>query len=194
MPGITLYTPAQCLGNTNFLPDDGDAGYSVFVKSSTQFPRVLPKLQYIYTQLPSTQNVGKIDFNLKQIGDENIRLLVPKKCIIDKKTFETYAKFIGDLGGFTMTKPQNSMSFKLAGMVPIKYNVGQGLSSLQITISNDSVYTDYTFEDLIVQPPSQDYFTQYLKDLSKGKTSMAGVQGMSNSTYKSIQASSISNT
>ena len=175
LPGITFFTPSQSIGNSNYLFGDGDAGFSVYVKASAQFPRVLPKLQYVYKQDPSTTNVGKVDFHLKQINDENIRLLVPNKCLIDEKTFQAYAKNISTYGSFEMTQPQKNMSFKTAGVVPLIYSPSQGLSSIQITIANDGVYTSYNFEDLIVQPPSDEYFQQYLKDLSNPKKSMAGV-------------------
>jgi hypothetical protein len=74
-----------------------------------------------------------------------------------------------------MTEVQRTASFKVAGLMPItQYGVADGLSSVQITVSDNGVYTSYTFEDKVVQPPSEGYFMQNLIDKTKAIGSLNG--------------------
>lgn len=197
--GITFFCPAQAFGNNkivknesrdkteeektdsfdtakvNLGTDDGSAGYSVFVTSSADFIKVIPKIQYIYSKNVDNLNVGKIDFNIKQITEDNVKILNKGRCLISKDAFDTYAKTVAEFSNYKMDQAQSNMSFKTAGIFPLNYNCSQGLSSVQITIADDSVYTSYSFEDLIVQPPSDEYMTQYIKDSLLPKKSVGSL-------------------
>jgi hypothetical protein len=183
-PDIVLYTPSQCFGNTRFieggnLDPDGDQGYTVFVKASTNFVKVLPKIQYVYKKDPTSKNVAKIDYHIKQITEDNLSVLKlnRNKCLIDKQAFEEYAENILQYSKFTMAKEQSTMTFKVAGLMPsVEYKASDGLSALQINVSDDGIFTTYSFEDLIVQPPSESYYEQYLKDLMTPKKSIGSLK------------------
>jgi hypothetical protein len=209
--GITFFCPTQSFGNNkivkndtrdkteeekvnsfdnqdiNLSTDDGSSGYSVYVKSSAEFTKVLPKIQYIYTKNISSLNVAKIDYNLKQITEGNLSLLNSNRCLISKQAFDSYAQRISEFSQYSMQEAQKTMSFKTAGIFPLQYNCSQGLSSVQITIADDGVYTSYSFEDLIVEPPSDDYFNQYLKDSLLPKQSIGYLNSVTKNNVNSIR-------
>lgn len=172
-PDIVFHCPVQCFGNNKFLSglSDDDQGYRVFVKASANFPKVLPKIQYTYTKDPSPKGVGKIDYEIKQITEDNISLLNNnnKQCLVNKQQFEQYAQKILEFSNFRMDQPQKTLVYKIAGVFPEIYNAAQGLSSVQINVTDDGVYTTYSFEDLINKPPSDSYIDQYLKDIMLSK-------------------------
>jgi hypothetical protein len=171
----------------NLSTDDGSSGYSVYVKSSAEFTKVLPKIPYVYTKNISSFNVAKIDYNLKQITEDNLSLLNNNRCLISKQAFDLYAQRISEFSQYSMQEAQNTMSFKTAGIFPLRYNCSQGLSSVQITIADDGVYTSYSFEDLIVQPPSDDYFNQYLKDSLLPKQNIGYLNSVTRNNVNNIR-------
>jgi hypothetical protein len=81
------------------------------------------------------------------------------------------------------------MSFKMAGIFPVTYNVSQGLNSINIEVSDNGVFTSYSFEDLIVQPPSDSYMEQYLKDSLLSKKSVGSLTPYSKSAIGRVNAS-----
>jgi len=208
--GITFFCPAQSFGNSQLITeserpqtdaerqqsgknikvdlgtDDGSAGYSVFVTASADFKKVLPKIEFVYTEPVKNLNVAKIDFNLKQITEDNMKVLNNRKCLPKKSVFDTYAKTISEFSHYSMGEPQGTMSFKAAGVFPLEYNCSQGLSSVQIAIADDGVYTTYGFEDLIVQPPSEDYFNQYLRDIVLPKKSVGSLKSLTAGQSSSV--------
>jgi hypothetical protein len=193
--GITFFCPAQSFGNSQLITeDDGSAGYAVFVTASADFKKVLPKIEFVYTEPVKNLNVAKIDFNLKQITEDNMKVLNNRKCLPKKNVFDTYARTISEFSHYSMAEPQGTMSFKAAGIFPLVYNCSQGLSSVQIAIADDGVYTTYGFEDLIVQPPSEDYFNQYLRDVVLPKKSVGSLKsltaGESNSVSTAVSSRS----
>lgn len=184
--GITFFCPAQGFGNNKIVKndtnqdsntgtDDGSAGYTVYAISSAEFSKVLPKIQYVYTKNINNQNVAKIDYNLKQITEDNVALLNEQKCLISRNAFNSYVDLVSQFSQYSLSEGQKTMSFKTAGIFPLYYNCSQGLSSLQIAIADDGVYTTYSFEDLIVQPPSEEYVEQYLRDNLAPKKTMGSL-------------------
>jgi len=216
--GITFFCPAQSFGNSQLITkdersqteaekqqsrtnidvqlgtDDGSAGYSVFVTASADFKKVLPKIEFVYTEGIKNFNVAKIDFNLKQITEDNMKVINNRKCLPKKSSFDRYARTISEFSHYSMAEPQGTMSFKAAGVFPLVYDCSQGLSSVQIAIADDGVYTTYGFEDLIVQPPSEDYFNQYLRDVVLPKKSVGSLKsltaGESNSVSTAVSSRS----
>lgn len=190
--GIKLTCPVQAFGNNQFIRSsqndvDGDEGFIVFARSNASFPKVLPKIQYNYTEHPSDVNVGKVDYLLKSIEENNLSLLNKNKCLIDRKAFEEYSKKFFQYSKYEITQPQRKISFRIAGAFPEKYNVSQGLSSVGISIDDNGVYTTYSFEDKIISPPSDDYIQNYLRDLYSPKQTMAYLNPVNNSQISTIR-------
>jgi hypothetical protein len=194
--GIKLTCPVQAFGNNQFItkretpssdpnnpsPDsvitgggdvDGDEGFIVFVNSSATFPKVLPKIQYDYVLSPGSTQVAKVDYLLKSVEEDNLSLLNNKQCLISKKVFSDYAKDFFEYSKYEITEPQRKISFRMAGAFPETYPVSQGLSSVNISIDDNGVYTNYSFEDRVITPPSDEYIETYLRDLYTQKPSIA---------------------
>jgi hypothetical protein len=170
LPGMEIFTPSQCLSNIVGGYDDGDAGYEVYIQASASFSKVIPKLQYTITKDISNIDVAQLDYNFKEIREDNMGLVrgVSQKCIISQGDVKTYVESIVENCAYEMAEVQRTASFKVAGLMPItQYGVADGLSSVQITVSDNGVYTSYTFEDKVVQPPSEDYFMQNLIDKTR---------------------------
>ena len=178
LPGMEIFTPSQCLSNIIAGYDDGDAGYDVYIEASANFAKVIPRCQYTITKDISNTDVAQIDYHFKEIQEENmnsIRRGSSPKCIISETDVKAYVESIVENCAYEMTEVQRTASFKVAGLMPItQYSVADGLSSVQITVSDNGVYTSYTFEDKVVQPPSEDYFMQNLIDKTKAIGSLNG--------------------
>jgi len=171
MPGITFFPPVQALGNNRFFQggngesiQDGESGFVVYAVSSADFQKFLPKQQLIYATPAANLNCAKIDYHIKQITEDNLSILNKGRCLIDNKTFSSYAQPISEFSAYTNSQPSKKMSFKMAGLFPIRYVVSQGLSSVSMEVSDNGVFTSYSFDDLIIQPPSDEYTEQYLRD------------------------------
>jgi len=180
LPGIDLYCPVQAFGNNKIIKDkyrpatkkekedeftleltgtivevsadDDTAGYRVFSEASAKFPKILPKLKYIYTKWPEEKNVAKIDYAIQDLSNErNMDQLQRKKCMITKENFETLGKKFEDYIGITQKDSQKKATFKVAGVYPKKYKISEGLKSVQINIGDDGAYTLYEFQDSIIE-------------------------------------------
>lgn len=209
--GITFFCPVQAFGNNQIIKndtrdktedekvdkfdnvdinlgtDDGSAGYAVYVKSSASFKKFLPKIQYIFTKNALNLNTAKIDYNIKQITEDNVELFNGGKCLPSRRAFEQYARKVSEFSQYEMTQPQKTMSFKTAGIFPLNYNCSDGLSSVQIAFADDGVYTTYSFEDLIIQPPSDSYLEQYLKDSLIPKNPIGSLAPVTNNNLQQIR-------
>lgn len=207
--GIKLGCPVQAFANNQFLkgsvggtkesseglggaisnPDlDGDEGFLVFVTSNASFPKVLPKIQYQYTENPQSTNVAKVDYLLSSVEEANINLIrgSKKECIVKKKDFEKYAKDFFEFSNYEMKEPQKKISFKSAGAFPEQYKAAQGLASVQISVDDNGVFTSYSFEDRIIQPPSDEFIQSYLRDLYQKKPSINYLQAVNQDSYNLI--------
>lgn len=206
MPGIEFFTPTQCFGNNDLVEekqepaenafdpdiqygtDDGDEGFRIFCTSQAEFTKVIPKIQYHYIIPTNPYNVASSDYQVKQITEDNLSVLNDKKCIIPKKSFEKYAKKISEFTSYTQDKLQSKLSFKVAGIAPLMYSTSQGLTSVQITLNDEGVFTSYNLEDKIIQPPSDSYIDQYLKDSLLPKKSLGYLGNFSESQRNQMRS------
>jgi hypothetical protein len=175
LPGMEIFTPSQCLSDLdNF--NDGDSGYDIYLEATTNFTKVIPKVQYTITKDINSTNVAQIDYYLKEIREDNLNLIRgnSKNCIIPEEDIKNYVDSIYDNSSYEMTEVQKTASFKVAGLMPVQYTVSDGLSSIQITVSDNGIYTSYSFEDKVVQPPSEDYIMQNLIDKIRPVGSLNG--------------------
>jgi len=197
LPGIDLYCPVQAFGNNQIIEDgyrsatsqeqsddltrdltgttvelgtdDGTAGYRVFVKTSANFSKTLPKLQYSFHQSPPYSNVAKIDYAIHDLSSErNMDNLQRQRCIISNNNFNRYASQFANYMAMGQQDAQRKISFKMAGIFPKKYTVANGLSSVNISVDDDGVYTTYQFEDSIIIPPNE----QTISEIIESRTSI----------------------
>ena len=190
MPGITFFPPVEAVGNNKFFQaDDGDSGFTVFAASSADFKKFLPKQQLVYGVNAGNLNCAKVDYHIKQLNEDNLSKLNAGRCLISLKAFSTYAGEISQFSSYTNSQPSRSMSFKMAGLFPVIYNVSQGLSSINIEVSDNGIFTSYSFEDLIIQPPSDEYVEQYLRDSLLSKKSVGYLTPYNEQSMKAVSAS-----
>lgn len=169
--------------------DDGDAGFIVFATSSSDFKKVLPKQQLVYSIGAANINCAKIDYHIKQITEDNLQKLNNGRCLIDGNAFASYVKEISQFSAYTNSQPSKQMSFKMAGIFPVFYSVSQGLSSINIEVSDNGVFTSYNFEDLIIQPPSDSYVEQYILDSLQPKKSIGYLSPYGKTSIGNVKAS-----
>lgn len=185
MPGITFFPPVQALGNNRFFKNtdndgdgdtetqtDGDSGFVVYANSSANFNKYIPKQELVYSININNTNCAQVDYNIQQIQEDNLSKLNAGKCLIDGRAFAAYVEEIAQFSAYTQSQSSRKMSFKTAGIFPVRYSVDQGLSAVSIEVSDNGVFTSYNFEDSIVQPPSDSYIDQYMRDLLKPKKSV----------------------
>jgi hypothetical protein len=190
MPGITFFPPVQALGNNKFLSTgDGDSGFTVYANSSVDFKKFLPKQQLIYSINAGSINCAKIDYHIKQITEDNLSVLNRGRCLVNREAFNSYAREIAEFSAYTNDQPSKKMSFKMAGIFPVSYSVSQGLNSVNIEVSDNGIFTSYSFEDLIIQPPSDDYVEQYLKDSLQPKQNIGYLKPYSEEMIRKVRGS-----
>lgn len=178
LPGMEIFTPSQCLSDLGGGFDDGDAGYDVYLDASASFIKVIPKVQYTVTRDINSTDVAQIDYNFKEVREENLNLVRGnnnQNCLIPEGDIKKYIDDIYQNCNYEMAEPQKTASFKVAGLMPVtNYGVVDGLSSIQITVSDNGIYTSYSFEDKVVQPPSEEYILQNLIDKTKAVGGLNG--------------------
>lgn len=202
MPGITFFPPVQALGNNRFFEEtdndgdgdtetqtDGDSGFVVYTTSSADFKKYIPKQELVYAVNTNNTNCAKIDYNINQIQEDNLSKLNAGKCLIDGRAFAAYVEEIAQFSAYTQSQPSRKMSFKTAGIFPVRYGVDQGLSSVNIEVSDNGIFTSYSFEDSIVQPPSDSYIDQYMRDLLKPRKSVGYLTPYSEESMGRVRAS-----
>lgn len=148
--------------------------YRVFVRPSASFPKVIPKVQYTLAQSASTTDVAKLDYNYKELQEENVNSITQSQsCVPSADQLRAYVETIGQTSAYSMNSPQKTVSIKLPGIVPEIFGIHEALSSIQINISENSSYTTYNFEDKVIQPPSDEYImNQLLLDRARGLKSL----------------------
>ena len=175
---MVIYTPPQSI-QALFGGDSGSntsaAGYKVYVQPSATFPKIIPKVQYTYSADAASADVAKLDYNYKEIQEDNINLINGQKCVISDSSIKDYVKGIGQKCSYSQVNPLKTVTMKVPGVVPYTFSVAQAINSIQINITENGSFTTYSFEDKVIQPPSDDYITQqYLLDKSKPQKSVGG--------------------
>lgn len=167
--------PAGDIPSAGLDPEESpqDIRYRVFARPSASFPRVLSKVQYTTSISAENTDVATLDYNYKEIQEENINQITnSRNCIPTTDQLKSYTEKIGTNCAYSMSKPQKNISLKLPGIVPKIFDIKEALSSIQISISENSSYTTYVFEDKVVQPPGDQYLDQLVLDKAKGIKSL----------------------
>lgn len=172
---MVIYTPPGAISSASTgLPPDKNVLYRAFVRPSASFPKVLPKVQYTLAQSASTTDVAKLDYNYKELQEENVNSITQSQsCVPSADQLRAYIETMGQTSAYSMSSPQKTVSIKLPGIVPEIFGIHEALSSIQINISENSSYTTYNFEDKVIQPPSDEYImNQLLLDRARGLKSL----------------------
>lgn len=150
--------------------------YSVFTKASTNFKKVLPKIQQSEIISAPGLDAAKIDYQFKEISEDNLNILRGNNsdCVPSKAKIKSYILDIGKNSSYGMTNAINKCSFKVPGAMPLGYGILDGLSSVQISVGENGIFTSYSFEDKVTQPPGEEYMMQNLRDKTERKNSLAG--------------------
>jgi hypothetical protein len=162
---------ASSLGDTQ---DSGSAytGYTVAISATQRFFKVIPKIEYISQQLISETDVASVDYHFKDIRENNLRLLGGSNntCIPDLGDIDNYIQALSTNSHFSMSTAQKKISYKVPGVATSAYSVSQGLSSIQVSLTNNGFYTSYILEDKIIRKPSDDYILQSIlaKTIDRG--------------------------
>jgi len=199
--GLSVYCPVGSMGNVTHLDPEGinmldrveedRQHYTVMVNQNGTVPKVLPKLSYVHTKYGSTTNVAKVDYQLTDVQEDNLKVMSePDQCVPSKKLFADYAEEVFNNGNYEVTEPQRTMSFKAAGVVPLLYDISQGLTSLNISISDNGVHTSYNFADQVIKPPSSESINTYLRDSRERNRTTRQRKSVTNSNGESIRQGS----
>jgi hypothetical protein len=143
----------------------GTPGFRVLIKSEGKYQKVIPKFQRV--AISSAQGdfdkIAQIDYLHRELDPNTLLAILhqggTKNCIPQDADLNTYVLNIAkEVNAYSDTASATA-NVKALGVMPLsnaKYGVSKGLSSVQITIGENGVYTDYNFEDKIVIPPSED--------------------------------------
>jgi hypothetical protein len=185
--GLIIYPPAQSLVfNGNAGP-----GFRVFVKSSSEYQKVIPKSQKVaYTDAIESENVAQVDYIYKELSSENLVSLTRQTtCLPTDTDIRTYVDKFAPHMAVKNTNVSHKANLKLLGVMPTKFSVSQGLSSVQITVGDNGVYTDYTFEDKVVTPPSEDVIAEQVirqNRIARSLGTSLNKNGMTTQQYEDV--------
>jgi hypothetical protein len=167
---LIIYTPPNSF---KYVASASASSYVVYAQASADFSKILPKVQSAVGIDVSSLDVAHLDYNYKEIQEENLDSLTSSKnCIPSEKQIKEYVAKLGTDMAYTMSTPQKTATIKLPGIVPKTWGIDQALNSIQITISENGSYTTYNFEDKIISKPDDSYIMQYLLDRSKPASSL----------------------
>ena len=181
-----IQTPACGYNNEGF-------GYDVFVKATASFTKVIPKIEYTESVNAGSLDVAKLDYQFKEISEDNLSLLrigQSKSCVPSTSSISSYIKDVGGQSSYSMSSAINKCSFKVPGAAPLSYGIDAGLSSVQISVGENGIFTSYSFEDKITQPPGEEYLMQQLRDRTENKNTLAG-HGITSENVRMIGSSKI---
>jgi hypothetical protein len=133
--------------------------FQVIIKGDSKYEKILPKVQKVfYKDAPGDFNkVAQIDYLYKEIPTENFEAVSnQQQCRPSDTEMKTYMDKFGGSIAVSNINPKHKANLKLLGVMPTLYNASQGLCSVQITVGDNGIYTDYTFEDKVILPPSED--------------------------------------
>jgi hypothetical protein len=164
--GFTFYTPVGAAGN---------GGQTVFVTASDSFKIALPKIQKtVKYSAGNNPNVAQIDYHYHEARENNVDLFnTGKTCLPTDDNINSYFNNISQNSYFSQPSAQKRASFKVPGICPLSYGIGQGLNTVQISLTSNGFYTTYNLQDKIVLPPSDEYLTQSIIARTIPRTSVA---------------------
>jgi hypothetical protein len=187
MPGgLTVHPPAQ-----SFTKDGMEKpGFRVFIKSSSKYQKVIPKFQKVlYKDAPGALDVAQVDYIHRELSAENLQAITnTKQCLPTDAEMTTYVTKFAQNIAIQNSQVSKKANLKMIGIMPTAYNVSQGLSSVQITLGENGVYTDYTFEDKIVIPPAEDVIAEQIIRQNRVAPSMgSSLQKMNSAQFGAVE-------
>jgi hypothetical protein len=155
--GLTIYPPAQSMP---FSQDQ--LGFRVFIQSSSKYKKIIPKFQKtVFKDVENADNVSKVDYIYKELSSEDMHVIGEQtRCMPTEQTVKTYVDKFARYMSVSNKNVSHTANLKLLGVMPKRYTVEQGLCSVQITVGDNGVYTDYTFEDKVIIPPADDVIAE----------------------------------
>lgn len=188
--GLTIYPPAQSMILNSAGSASTPGGFRVFIKSASKYQKVIPKFQKIaYKTADEVTKVSKVDYVYKELSSENLEVLAGQKECLPTNTEVT--SYVSKFAPYMATKNidvANHANLKLLGVMPEQFKVEEGLSSVQITVGDNGVYTDYTFEDKVVIPPSEDIIAdQVIRQNKVAPVLGESLQKMNQQQFSSLQ-------
>ena len=158
--GLVIYAPAQSVIMEGVI--ESQAGFRVFIKSDSRYQKIVPKFQSTaFINAKNTEEVSKVDYIYKELGNDNLESFLGKKqCLPTRSEVEGYVNKFSKEMATTNNAASARANVKVLGVMPLSmgqgFGIPNGLSSVQISVGDNGVFTDYSFEDKIVLPPSDD--------------------------------------
>jgi len=193
VPGMTITVPVGAFGTSDSSSIQAasyggwsnqgsttNATYTVFVNASQTFKKVLPKIEVNASWGAETTNVAQLDYHYKEAREDNLDLINGRQlCTPDKNNIYQYFQPLAQNAVVSQSSPQQKMSFKVPGIFPAQYSVSDGLVGIQISLTSNGFFTSYSFEDRIIQPPSDEYVMESIiaKTISRGNKASSHVVG-----------------
>ena len=192
VPGMTITLPVGAFGTSDSPSitaaamgswsnqSSSSPTYTVFVNASQSFKKVLPKIEVSAGWAAETTNVAQIDYHYKEAREDNLDLVNGGKlCTPANDNIYKYFEPLANNAVTSQSSPQRKMSFKLPGIFPAQYSVGEGLVGIQISLTSNGFFTSYSFEDRIIQPPSDEYIMESViaKTIARGHKGDSHVVG-----------------
>jgi hypothetical protein len=183
--GLIIHPPAQSIT----FDGKAGAGFRVYIKSSAKYQKVIPKFQKVaYVGAPESEDVAQVDYVYKELSSENLTVLTGQEgCMPTDSGIKTYVEKFAPYMAVKNTNVSHKANLKLLGVMPTQFTVSQGLSSVQITVGDNGVYTDYTFEDKVVIPPSEDVIAEQVIRQNRIAPSLgSSLKAMTNQQYSDV--------
>jgi len=184
--GLTIYPPAQSI----VFDGMAEAGFRVFIKSSSKYQKVVPKFQkVVYKDAANPDDAAQVDYVYKELTSENLEILTNQQnCLPTDGDINNYVSKFAPHMAVSNTTVCHKANLKLLGVMPAIFTVAQGLASVQITVGDNGVYTDYTFEDKIIVPPAEDIIAdQIIRQNRIAPTLGSSLQKMTSQQYTDVQ-------
>jgi hypothetical protein len=201
MPGnLKIYPPAQSVvmaspnGEQFGTTPSSQAGFRVFIKTSSPYQKIIPKFEKVsFVNAVNTKKVGKVDYVYRDLNTESLVALTGQtQCLPQDDQIKKYVSQFASKMKSNNSQPANRASVKALGVMPLplsQFGVKKGLSSVQITVGENGVYTDYSFEDKIVLPPSDDVIQgEILRQSRPNPVLGTSLQKMTSQQYSDVSA------
>jgi hypothetical protein len=196
---IEIHTPPESFSNTTTFnessgsssrekvlygeeaPEGSQTGYDVIATAKSNFQIYFPKFEYV--KQISARNIDRaasVNYNYQTIQEDNVNYFrknlgnknssTRSNCQINEQEVDKYINQASKFTHYQMTDVQNRASFRIAGAFPQRFGIEDGLASVSIIINDNGVFTDYTLEDKIIQPPNLNVLEQALKNFAPFKS------------------------